>query len=79
MVDGASLVFEWDEDARIEVRALGREVVIEANAAGLGTLAGQLLALAGDGVPDGAHLHLENGNGVEEGSVDLVLERSDEE
>jgi hypothetical protein len=34
---------------------------------------------AGDGVPDGAHLHLEDGNGLEEGSVGLVLERSDEE
>ncbi|MFJ6864497.1 hypothetical protein ACIQRS_09980 [Streptomyces termitum] len=77
--DGAGLVFAWDEDARIEVRGLGSEVVIEANAAGLRTLAGHLLVLAGDGVSDGAHLHLEDGNGLEEGSVGLVLERSDEE
>ncbi|MET9346799.1 Imm32 family immunity protein [Streptomyces termitum] len=79
VTDGAGLVFVWDEDARIEVRGLGSEVVIEANAAGLRTLAGHLLVLAGDGVPDGAHLHLEDGNGLEEGSVGLVLERSDEE
>ncbi|MFI8326463.1 hypothetical protein [Streptomyces sp. NPDC085529] len=77
--DGAGLVFAWDEDARIEVRGLGGEVVIEANAAGLRTLAGHLLVLAGEGVPDGAHLHLEDSNGLEEGSVSLVLERSDEE
>ncbi|MFL9684012.1 hypothetical protein [Streptomyces sp. KL110A] len=76
--DGAGLVFAWDEDARIEVRDLGGEVVIEANAAGLRTLAGHLSVLAGDGVPDGAHLHLEDSNGLEEGSVSLVLERSDE-
>ncbi|MFJ3764806.1 hypothetical protein ACIPQJ_13005 [Streptomyces sp. NPDC090082] len=79
VVDGAGLVFTWDADARIEVRNLGGEVVIEANAAGLRTLAGHLLVLAGEGVPDGAHLHLEESNGLEDGSVGLVLERNDEE
>ncbi|MFI0927122.1 hypothetical protein ACH4TP_24775 [Streptomyces sp. NPDC021012] len=79
VADGAGLVFAWDADARIEVRDLGGEVVIEANMAGLRTLSRHLLVLAGDGVPDGAHLHLEDSNGLEEGSVSLVLERSDEE
>lgn len=78
-VEGAGLRFTWDADARIEVRSLGAEVVIEANAAGLRTLAGHLLVLAGEGVTDGAHLHLEDGNGLEDGSVGLVLERNDEE
>ncbi|MEU6300523.1 Imm32 family immunity protein [Streptomyces erythrochromogenes] len=78
-VDDVALVFTWEADARIEVRDLGGEVVIEANAAGLRTLAGHLLVLAGDGVHDGAHLHLEDSNGLEEGSVGLVLERCDEE
>ncbi|MEU6166397.1 Imm32 family immunity protein [Streptomyces tanashiensis] len=78
-VEGTGLRFTWDADARIEVRNLGSEVVIEANAAGLRTLAGHLLVLAGEGVPDGAHLHLEDSNGLEDGSVALVLERSDEE
>ncbi|MFJ6482166.1 MULTISPECIES: Imm32 family immunity protein [unclassified Streptomyces] len=66
-------------DARIEVRSLGGEVVIEANAAGLRTLAGHLLVLAGDDVPDGSHLHLEGGNGLPEGSAGLVLERCHDE
>ncbi|MFF4422287.1 hypothetical protein ACFY04_16140 [Streptomyces sp. NPDC001549] len=79
LTDGAAQVFTWEEDARIEVRNLGREIVIEANAAGLRTLAGHLLVLAGEGVPDGSHLHLEDGNGLEDGSVGLVLERSDAE
>ncbi|MFG2836862.1 Imm32 family immunity protein [Streptomyces zaomyceticus] len=79
VVDGAGLVFTWDADAWIEVRNLGGEVVIEANAAGLRTLAGHLLVLAGEGVPDGAHLHLEESNGLEDGSVGLVLERNDED
>ncbi|MET9692043.1 hypothetical protein ABZY81_26760 [Streptomyces sp. NPDC006514] len=79
VTDGVAHVFTWEADARIEVRSLGREVVIEANAAGLRTLAAHLLVLAGDGVPDGSHLHLEDGNGLEEGSVGLVLERCDDE
>ncbi|WP_339133089.1 hypothetical protein WJM95_29185 [Streptomyces sp. f51] len=52
--------------------------MIEANAAGLRTLAGHLLTLAQDGTPDGTHLHLEEHNGLEEGSASLVLERCDE-
>ncbi|MGW4163004.1 Imm32 family immunity protein [Streptomyces sp. NPDC004788] len=79
VVEGRGLRFTWDADARIAVRNLGGEVVIEANAAGLRTLAGHLMVLAGEGVPDGAHLHLEDSNGLEDGSVGLVLERSDDE
>lgn len=77
--DGVAQVFTWEDDARIEVRNLGGEVVIEANAAGLRTLAGHPLTLAKDGVPDGSHLHLEDSNGLADGSVGLVLERSEEE
>ncbi|MFI6941942.1 hypothetical protein ACIBI4_21945 [Streptomyces sp. NPDC050418] len=79
VTDGVAQVFTWDEDARIEVRNLGSTVVVEANAAGLRTLAGHLLTLANDGVPDGSHLHLEDGNGLVEGSAELVLERCDDE
>ncbi|WP_435835655.1 Imm32 family immunity protein [Streptomyces althioticus] len=31
-----------------------------------------------DGTPDGAHLHLEESNGLEDGSARLVLERCDD-
>ncbi|MFE6482209.1 hypothetical protein ACFVGN_04590 [Streptomyces sp. NPDC057757] len=79
MTDGVTRVFTWEEGARIEVRNLGGEIVIEANAAGLKTLAGHFLALAEEGTPDGAHLHLEEHNGLEAGSVGLVLERSNDE
>ncbi|MFI1394263.1 hypothetical protein [Streptomyces sp. NPDC020681] len=78
MTDGVRRVFTWESDARIEVRNLGGEIVIEANAAGLRTLAGHLLTLAEDGTPDGTHLHLEENNGLKDGSVGLVLERCDE-
>jgi ABC-type protease/lipase transport system fused ATPase/permease subunit len=44
MTDGTTRVF--GRKARIKVRNLGGEIVIEANAAGLKTLAGHLLTLA---------------------------------
>ncbi|MEU7056112.1 hypothetical protein [Streptomyces sp. NPDC046197] len=77
--DGINRDFTWEEGARIEVRNLGGEIVIEANAAGLKTLASHLLTLAQDGTPDGTHLHLEVNNGLGAGSVGLVLERCDDE
>ncbi|MFF9179289.1 hypothetical protein [Streptomyces sp. NPDC014793] len=79
VTDGVIRVFTWEEGAHIEVRNLGGEIVIEANAAGLRTLADHLLTLAEEGTPDGAHLHLEEYNGLEGGSVGLVLERCDDE
>ncbi|MFJ9018607.1 hypothetical protein ACIRPU_01255 [Streptomyces sp. NPDC102259] len=79
MTDGTTRVFTWEEGTRIEVRNLGGEIVIEANSAGLKTLASHLITLAQDGTPDGAHLHLEVDNRLEEGSVGLVLERCDDE
>ena len=82
MTDGVTRVFTWEDDARIEVRILGGEVFIEANAAGLCTwpyLASHLLTLAQDGTPDGTHLYLDEHGGLEDGSVGLVLERCDQE
>ncbi|WP_237537705.1 hypothetical protein [Streptomyces sp. SID2999] len=64
MTDGITRVFTWEEGTRIGVRTLGAEIVVAANAAGLKTLAAHLLTLAHDGTPDGAHLHLEEGNGL---------------
>ncbi|MGW9494827.1 Imm32 family immunity protein [Streptomyces prasinus] len=62
VTDGTTRVFTWEEGARIE-----------AITAGLKTLAGQLLTLAQDGTPDGAHFYLEENNGLEEGSARPVL------
>jgi hypothetical protein len=76
--DGITGAFTSDEGARIEVRNLGGEIVLAANAAGFKTLAGHLLTLAQDATPDGAHLHLEENNGLEQGSVGLDLESRDD-
>ena len=76
--DGESLRLEWTENYRLWVRLTGDEVVIQGNAAGLETLARHLLTLAQDRVTSGSHLHLEDSNGLEQGSASLVLEREDD-
>ncbi|MFF3468336.1 hypothetical protein [Streptomyces sp. NPDC002619] len=47
VTDGVAQVFTWGGDAHIAVRSVGADVVIEANAAGLRTLAGHLLRAVG--------------------------------
>ena len=69
------LTFESWPELRIRVTQLEGETVILANAEGLIGLARRLLALAQDGIPDGFHLHLEDGVQLQTGSAGLVLER----
>jgi hypothetical protein len=71
--------FTWEDDAEVTVRIdPGPQVVIKANAAGLRSLAGILLVLAGDDAPIGAHCHLDPEACLETGSTQIVLERSTE-
>ena len=51
------------------------EVVISANAAGLRSLAGHLMALAEE--DPGAHIHLDPYNSLEEGSSELILVKAE--
>lgn len=51
------------------------EVTIVANASALTSLAGYLLVLAQEGVPSGNHIHLDEGDPLELGSISLILEK----
>ena len=62
-VDGFEICVDHDHDI----------VVISANREGLLSLAGQLTALA-EGEP-GDHIHYDDNNSLEEGSVELIIER----
>jgi hypothetical protein len=68
----------WTPDFLIEVVAGPREVTIKANRAGLRTLAAHLLALAGEDVPPGVHIHLEPGLELEPESSPMVFDRIEE-
>lgn len=72
---GDGLRSEWEEGFEIEVKIDRDTVVILANKAGLVSLAKQLLSLAQDIVPSGFHFHFDDYNSLEEGSVELIIEK----
>ena len=67
---------EWVEGFEIRTAIENNEIVISANREGLLSLARQLTALA-DGVP-GDHIHYDEHNSLEEGSVEMIIERTEE-
>ncbi|MBR0374639.1 MAG: hypothetical protein IJH91_08940 [Mogibacterium sp.] len=68
---------EWIDgfEIRVSADAEQEEVCISANREGLLSLAKQLTALA-EGEP-GDHIHYDDYNALEEGSVELIIERVD--
>ena len=71
-----AMKIEWVDDFTIIVKSDKREVTISANKEGLLSLAAQLKALA-EGTP-GEHLHYDEYNSLEEGSVEMIIERIDD-
>lgn len=65
----------WERGYSIKVEREGNEVLILANKAGLISLANHLLTLSQDGITEGAHIHLDEYNSLEENSVDLIIEK----
>ena len=70
------LQMEWEEGSLIKTRLQnGKSLVIEANSAGLISLARLFLTLTNDEASKGEHWHLDDTNSLEEGSVELVVVR----
>lgn len=63
----------WEDGFEIRTAACEGETIISANREGMISLANILLDLA-DGQP-GDHVHLDEYNSLEDGSVGLVIER----
>ena len=68
------MVVEWVDGSEIKVIAENNEIVIAANREGMLSLAKHLTALA-EGVP-GDHIHYDEYNALEEGSAELIIERT---
>ena len=66
---------EWTDGHKIRVRTDGSEVIISANREGLLSLAAQFRILA-EGKP-GDHIHYDEYTSLEEGSSDLIVERTE--
>ncbi|MBR2672902.1 MAG: hypothetical protein IKE27_11945 [Oscillospiraceae bacterium] len=67
---------EWIDGAEIKVSISGDTALISANREGLLSLTGHLAALA-DGMP-GDHIHYDENNSLEEGSSELIIERTEQ-
>ncbi|MBQ4451347.1 MAG: hypothetical protein II912_03125 [Clostridia bacterium] len=75
MTSGGSMDIHWEPGAEISVRTEENTVLISANAPGLISLAGILKTLAKGKMGD--HVHLDRYNSLEEGSAELILEKTD--
>ena len=64
---------QWVDGFEIKVTASENEVTISANKEGMISLAKQFEALA-EALP-GEHIHYDENNSLEEGSVELIVER----
>lgn len=69
------LRLHWVEGGELAVTLQAGAVCVRGNPAGLTSLAGHLLNLAQAGMPVGHHLHLDEYNALEEGSLEVILER----
>ena len=65
---------EWIDGFEIRVSDDHGGVVISANKEGLLSLAGQIRALAEQ--PPGSHIHYGEYNSLEDGSAELIIERT---
>ena len=63
----------WADGYQIRARIERGAMVISANREGLLSLADALVTLAGE--TPGSHFHLDEYNSLEEGSVELIIER----
>ena len=64
----------WEEGFTISVAVSGNTAVLSANREGMLSLAHHLTQLAE--MPSGCHLHLDEYNSLEEGSAELILEKT---
>ncbi|MFL5732702.1 MAG: hypothetical protein ACJ78Q_05815 [Chloroflexia bacterium] len=69
------LRMRWEEGSIISATEDGGAILIRANHEGLVSLARLLLTLVNEGVPSGAHWHLDAHNAFEDGSIEIVIEK----
>jgi hypothetical protein len=66
---------KWENNFEIAVSSNANEVVLTANKEGLISLANQLLTLAQSDIPSGRHIHYDEFNSLDEGSVNFVIQK----
>lgn len=67
--------YSWENNFEIQTELGDDAIVIKANKAGLKSLAYQLLTLSEVPYDKQVHLHYDDINSLEEGSIELIIER----
>lgn len=67
--------YQWTDGFEIQVVIDRGKVLIIANNEGLTSLANHLLNLAQDEIPSGYDMHFDDYNSLEDGSVNLIIEK----
>ena len=68
--------FEWEDGFIIKVNRNDNAILLVANKEGLISMARHFLNLAQDHFPSGYHLHLDEHNSLEEGSLELIITKA---
>lgn len=68
-------IYHWENNFEISTYFENNQLKITANKEGLISLASHLLNLAQESVPKGQHLHFDEYNSLEEGSIELIIEK----
>ena len=68
-------IFKWEDGFEISTQFQDNAICISANTAGLISLANHLLNLAQVKRPVGGHIHLDDYNSLEAGSIELIIEK----
>lgn len=74
--NGMMIELKWKRGFKIKVEKNNNEVLISANKEGLISLANHLLTLSQDEIIEGAHIHLDEYNSLEENSLGIVIEKT---
>lgn len=67
--------YKWENGFDIETKFENGVINISANKEGLISLANHLLNLAQENVPLGHHLHFDEHNSLEDGSLELIIQK----
>jgi hypothetical protein len=73
--DHGGFVYEWEDGFTIRTEIANGAIILSANKEGLISLARHLLSLSRDEFSNDYQLHLDSYNSLEEGSVELILQK----
>jgi hypothetical protein len=69
------IAYKWEKNFEIKTEVNGGAIIISANTEGLISLANHFLNLAQKNVPNNCHMHFDDNNSLEAGSVELIVQK----